>query len=169
MKNRLTVVDGTGQDRKAPRPKYGLARALYEVVDACGGATFEQIVKYLPAAIIDAKQVASRKKIAHNLYHCVYRGYLVHQGEARYKTADTKGHWFIAPLSYYNARQQYLDDLKSSSKPRVRNSLIEEHMEALSLETRDDRSASVPGWVWPLMALVGIGMFGLGLIAGLLI
>jgi len=106
MHRKLSVVDGREGGKFAPSPHRGLIKALYDTIDACGGADLRQIKKYLPAAIDSSSQVASTKKIEKSLYSAVYRGYLVHSPQNDY--------WKIAPLSYYNARQQVMQDLKDN-------------------------------------------------------
>jgi len=101
---KLRAVDGTGHGKLAPSPHRGLIKALYDTIDACGGADLRQIKKYLPAAIDSSSQVASTRKIEKSLYSAVYRGYLVHNPQNDY--------WKIAPISYYNERQRVMQDLK---------------------------------------------------------
>jgi len=104
MGSKLTVVDGTGEGRLAPSPHRGLIKAIYDTVDACGGADLRQIKKYLPAAIDNVTQIATTRKIEKSLYAAVYRGYLVHNPQSDY--------WKIAPLSYYNERQRVMQENK---------------------------------------------------------
>lgn len=107
MRSKLSaVIDGTGGNKLAPSPHRGLIKALYETVDACGGANMGQIKKYLPAAIDNFSQVATTKKIEKSLYSAVYRGYLVH--------SPTNDYWKIAPLSYYKERQRIMQQLKDN-------------------------------------------------------
>jgi len=108
MNRKLKVVDGTGHGKLAPSPHRGLIKAIYDTIEACGGADLKQIKKYLPAAIDNSSQIASTKKIEKALYACVYRGYLVHNPQNDY--------WAIAPLSYYKTRQEVLKDLKDHPK-----------------------------------------------------
>ncbi len=98
------VIDGSGSST-APRPKRGLTRALYDTVEACGGADFSTVRKYLPAAVENISQIISRKKIERGLYDAVYRGYLIHDSAHKM--------WRIAPHSYWEARQEYLEQLHS--------------------------------------------------------
>jgi len=103
MRDKLKLIDGTGRDKLAPRPHHGLIRALYDTVEACGGANLKQIKEYLPAAIDNIGQVLRKGKLNRALYHAVYNGYLVHDPE--------KGYWKIAPRSYYEARQEFTAEL----------------------------------------------------------
>jgi hypothetical protein len=105
MKNELKVVDGTSSGGRAPRPKRGLTRALYDTVEACGGADYATVRKYLPAAVENITQIISRKKIERGLYDAVYRGYLIHDSAHKM--------WRVAPASYYEVRQDYLTTLHS--------------------------------------------------------
>lgn len=105
MGRKLKVIDGTGDGKFAPSPHRGLVKALYETVDACGGADITQIKKYLPAAIENINQVLTTSKIEKSLYNAVYRGYLVHN--------PSTGYWQVAPISYYKARQEVIKDIES--------------------------------------------------------
>jgi len=106
MGSNLKIVDGTGKGLLAPSPHRGLIKALYDTVDACGGADMRQIKKYLPAAIDNVAQVATTRKIEKSLYSAVYRGYLVHNPQNDY--------WKIAPISYYNERQRIMQENKDN-------------------------------------------------------
>jgi len=106
MGSNLKIVDGTGKGQLAPSPHRGLIKALYDTVDACGGADLRQIKKYLPAAIDNVTQIATTRKIEKSLYSAVYRGYLVHNPQNDY--------WKIAPLSYYNERQRIMQENKDN-------------------------------------------------------
>jgi hypothetical protein len=106
MNERLKLVD----DKYAPRPHHGLMRAVYDTVDACGGANLKQIKQYLPAAIDNIGQVLKKGRLNRSLYHAVYRGYLVHDGKS--------GYWKIAPMSYYKARQDHCDELAEARTMR---------------------------------------------------
>lgn len=109
MKKDLKVIDGS-KDKFAPPPHHGLIRAIYDTVDACGGANLAQIKKYLPAAIDNISQVLRKKRLQRALYSCVYRGYLIHD--------DTRKpeYWQIAPLEYYDKRQAYCKDMEARVK-----------------------------------------------------
>lgn len=104
MTAKLKAIDGSGS-KVAPRPTRGLLRAIYDTVDACGGANFKTVRKYLPAAIEDIGQVVSKKKIERCLYNAVYRGYLIHDSD--------HAMWKIAPVSYYVARQEHLAEIEA--------------------------------------------------------
>ena len=80
-------------------------RAVYDTIDACGGANLTQIKKYLPAAIDNIGQVMRKKRLTRALYNAVYRGYLIHD--------DTRkpDYWQIAPIDYYTARQEHVKEL----------------------------------------------------------
>lgn len=100
MKNKLTVVENA---KYAPRPHHGLLRALYDTVEACGGANIKQIKEYLPAAIDNITQVLRKGRLNRGLYHAVYKGYLIFDPRKKY--------WTIAPRNYYDIRQAHCDQL----------------------------------------------------------
>jgi hypothetical protein len=98
----MKVVPHIG--KKAPLPQRGVSKALYETVESMAGpATFREVWDLLPAAIDSSSQIGTKKKILQSLQGMVYRGYFVHD--------ENGGRWNIAPLSYYEARQQYIHDL----------------------------------------------------------
>jgi len=108
MSSKLKVIDGSAGGKHAPRPSRGLTRAIYDTVDACGGADMKTVRKYLPAAIENINQVVSRKKIKQALYNAVYRGYLIHDPD--------HDHWKVAPISYYVSRQEHLAEIEAHTK-----------------------------------------------------
>ena len=111
----LKVLDGS-RTELAPRPKrHGPTRLLYDVVDAMGGeATTAEIKKYLPAAVTDAKDVITQKKLNGALKRCVYLGYLVVLGD-KYK---------VAPMAYYESRQDYVKELRDKYNKKDPSELI---------------------------------------------
>lgn len=106
MKDKLKVIDG-GKTDYAPRPHHGLVRALYDTVDACGGANLEQIKKYLPAAVDNIAQVLRKKRLQRALYNAVYSGYLIHDD------TKAKAYWQIAGIDYYTARQAHVKEIEA--------------------------------------------------------
>ena len=108
-KSNIKAIDGGAGAEHAPRPHHGLIRALYDTVDACGGATLDQIRRYLPAAIDNISQVMRKNRLKKALYNAVYRGYLIHD--------DTKDeeYWHVAPIDYYNARQEHVKEIEARS------------------------------------------------------
>ena len=145
--NKVTVIDGTGEEPNAPRPQRGLIKAVYDTIEACGGADFEQIRKYLPAAIEHINQVVTKKKIEKILYNAVYHGYLVHDNTG----VTNKGYWKIAPLSYYNIRHAIIAEQKSKGVKRAKRG---SYTRAI---------ARRPLWHWQFISAV----FGVGLMVGL--
>lgn len=114
---KLKAISGRKQD-KAPSPSHGLIKAVYETVDALGGGTEKQVYKYLPAAILDSKQITTHKRLTKVLKSAVYRGYLIHDsGTDSYR---------VAPKSYYDARVKYVLSLKSTPKGYGRTMVKEE-------------------------------------------
>jgi hypothetical protein len=108
----LGVIDGTKQ-KTAPRPsRRGLMRAIYETVEALGGATPQQILKYLPAAIDDITGIIKGNKLKRAIYSSVYDGYLIHNKE--------NDHYYIAPIDYYEQRQKWLKECQKRSRKGVK-------------------------------------------------
>ncbi len=142
-------IDGTGHDKQAPRPYRGMIQAVFDCIDACGGATFKQVQKYLPAAVQHTSQMLTKKKLEKVLYNAVYHGYLVHDSTG----ITDKGYWKIAPLSYYNARRAIIDDLKENRVPRP-------------TKTSYPNFFPRPLWHWHLILSVAALSFLGGLILG---
>ena len=146
---KLRAIDGT-QKTVAPQPVRGLAKLVYQVVKELGGASEQQIKKYLPAVTDDADQYINKKKFDACLYSCVYSGYLITDG-SKYR---------IAPRSYYEARQEVV----ASNKARH-----------LSGETKRDPKETIrerfvyerPLWHWWILASVGVITACVGYIGGL--
>lgn len=148
---KLKAIDGTGS-KVAPRPTRGLLRAVYDTIDACGGADFKTVRKYLPAAIEDISQVVSKKKIERCLYNAVYRGYLIHDSDHEV--------WKIAPVSYYVARQEHLAEIEAHV---VRAGKYKDRGHELKVIPRQPLTFSQ---VHLLLAAVG-GAFLVGLLCGM--
>jgi hypothetical protein len=95
----------------APLPKRGLLKAVFDTIEGLGGASEQEVYKYLPAAITVSNQVVTHKKLKASLVSGVYRGFLIH---------DSANHKYrIAPMSYYKARMEYIDNLEHQhTQPR---------------------------------------------------
>jgi hypothetical protein len=134
---------------RAPLPKRGIIRAVVETVQGLGGATEQQVYKYLPASILKSDQVITHKKLKSALISGVYRGYLVHDPKLnQYK---------LAPMSYFQERCKYFDTLPSS-KGRAENHRPQVRMEPVKFEDRYEGIViHIPASAVP---------FALGLIAG---
>ena len=142
-------IDGTGDDKKAPRPQRGMTKAVFDCIDACGGANFKQVQKYLPAAIQNSGQIITKKRLEKVLYSAVYQGYLVHDSRG----ITDKGYWKVAPLSYYNARKVIISDLKRHPrKRRLKPSALHDPH---------------PMWHWHLLVSIAAFAYLLGLISGM--
>lgn len=97
--------------KKAPPPQRGMSKAIYETLDTLSGpATFKEVWDLLPAAIDNSHQLGTKKKIHQTITGMVYRGYFIHDNAA--------DRWSIAPLSYYEARQKYIDERKADPSER---------------------------------------------------
>lgn len=128
----------------APKPNHGVVAAIYEVVEALGGATEEQVYRYLPAAIKDDKKVTHRV-LSKQLYNAVYRGYLIHTPDGYYK---------IAPMSYYISRNAFVRKQVQDSRKRS----------GKNVDPRRVVHLPVPGWK---LATLFFGGFLLGWMLGL--
>lgn len=107
--NTMKLIDGTS-GKRAPSPaRKGLMRAIYDTVDALGGASKQQIRKYLPAAIDDISGLVSTKKLDRAIYSSVYDGYLIHNPD--------NDKYFIAPIDYYKSRRDWLAKCRERSTP----------------------------------------------------
>jgi hypothetical protein len=138
----LKAIDGT-KTTKAPAPKRGLSLAIFETIDGLGGATLAQVKRYLPAAITETNQVASPKKLLTALQNGIYRGYFISDGKI----------FRIAPRSYYNARQAYMNSLKgrrADHTPEFRPTKLPDLPEA---KTGSD-SLQINWWLLLLVAVL---------------
>lgn len=118
---KLHVIDGTG-GKRAPSPtRKGLMRAIYETVDALGGASRHQIEKYLPAAIDDIKGLVRRKQLDRAIYSCVYDGYLIHNPD--------NDRYYVAPIDYYKARREWLQECSARSRVGVKKRKGSKHVD----------------------------------------
>lgn len=147
-KRQLTPISGSDMER-APAPKRGMLRAVYDTVEALGGGTVANIKEYLPAAITESSQVVTKKKLEKYLYAAVYNGYLITQG----------GYYRIAPKSYYEARQKIIKEQKDrvvSKKPG---------------EDAPPHEFIVyrPLWHWALIISVGVAAFSSGMMIGAMV
>ena len=154
MKPKVKVVDGT-DTRRAPPPTKGLTKALYETIHALGGAKEGEIRAFLPAAITDSSQVATKKKIATALKNAVYWGYLITDG----------AYYRIAPLSYYKSRQQYIREL---GEERRKNKILEAAAGIIQSNHKDAGGYPV-GYVMFVGAISTALGFGLGMLVTMLV
>jgi len=96
--------------KQAPAPKRGFIRAVYETIDGLGGANEAQIRKYLPAAVTQTNQIATKKQLHQALSNGVGRGYFIHDGKFKM--------YRIAPISYYNERRRVVRGYKRSDSSK---------------------------------------------------
>lgn len=145
----MKVVRTTKGEGPAPRPQRGLQAVLYDVVKDCGECTEEEIKYMLPSATDNAKLYMDGKKVHAGLLNAKSSGYLVHE--------PTKDVWRIAPYSYYQARQEWLND---PERPRQRRLPVPRKQpgapETVTIFRHD----------WRVTILAGIAAFLLGFVVG---
>jgi hypothetical protein len=156
-KTKVTVIDGTKQT-VAPSPQRGLVKLVYQTVKELERATEAQIKKYLPVIAEDATLYMDKKKFESCLYSAVYSGYLI----------TDKGQYRVAPLSYYEARQEIVAENKANF-----NAGNGRKVKKRKHPKQDQVTYVRPMWHWTLIASVGVITlcvgFLLGLITGLLL
>ena len=140
----------TRSKKIAPQPKRGLLKAVFDTVEGLGGASETEVYKYLPAAITASSQVVTHKKLKAALTSAVYRGFLI------YDPANRK--FRIAPMTYYKARVEYMDNLELKP-PRIKA------RETVEIDTVTD--LPVAWWVILLM-FVSLSSFLAGYVVGVL-
>lgn len=158
----LSLINGPNTGKLAPKPKYGLVRAIYSVLEALGPAHYRQIVEFLPAAIMKANQVATDKKIQKCLSNGVYRGYFEHSEYDSDHPATLrkikKGTFQIAKEDFYNSRQKAIEDLDHrpyANRKRKPNEIVKTEIKIVNN--------------WPLIISIGIACFMAGLSIGIFV
>ena len=121
MPKKLRTVDGKDK-LKAPRPqRAGIVQIIYDVLDAWEKLDFDSIIKNIPAAITSTQQIFKRAQVRKALYSGVYSGFFIHVSDpnnpSRHKATE-RGHWKIAPLSYYEARRDHIKNLPGEPRRR---------------------------------------------------
>ena len=138
----------------APRPpRRSIVRILYDTIEAIGGdgATEQEIVEMLPAAITDAKDMLpfmDRARLRTNLMSQVYGGYFLYDPNAN--------RFRIASLAYYNARREYIKTHDRTPRP---------------FRQHPHTNAPVVRYVTNWFLLVGVSLFSfvLGLLLGIVV
>ncbi len=161
--SRLSLIDGKDVGELAPKPRAGLVKIIYEILEALGQAHYRKIKEYIPAAVTKASQVTTEVKLKRCLYNGVYRGYFQHEDTKgnmmmRSEKNIKRGTWKIASLDYYNQRQSYLtemanDDLRHKHQPEK----IQQDIDIIK-ETN-----------WPITVAVGVSCFLAGLSIGVFV
>lgn len=149
----MKVIDGTKSKGTAPSPSRGLIKAVYYCVAELGGATYDQVRRYLPAAIDSASQIATPAKLERCLKNAVYRGYLIH---------DSTDHFRVAPIEYYEERQRYLQEVEART---VRDGVPKKKIRMPVQEFIYAR----PMWHWSVIVGVGLGGFMAGWFFGVMV
>lgn len=87
----------------APRPQKGIVQGCYDALDALAGPSrLDQIIKLLPASDLEPEQYIDADRLKGVMQSGKSWGYFTFD-------PDTQK-WWIAPRSYYVARQEYLHD-----------------------------------------------------------
>jgi len=125
-----------------------MLRALYDAVEAAGSVAKLSEIKELLPLTDDAHRLMKKSAINHGLYNAVYSGYLVHNPKD-----DT---YRIAPLSYYEARQQVVLEtrVKNADRPKSPRMPKRERHEVIYLTN------------WKVVAIVGWVSFFAGVVLG---
>jgi hypothetical protein len=151
--SKLRAIDGT-KTTVAPQPRRGLAKLVYQVVKELGGASTEQIKKYLPAVSDDVHDFLDKKKFENCLYSCVYSGYLITDGD-KYR---------LAPLDYYEARQEIVSRPRSTTDNGRGTNKKKRH----SNPPPDTVEYIRPMFHWLVLASIAVITGCVGFLAGLL-
>ena len=149
------VVDGTGNEKKAPRPRVrGPVQVVYDTIEGLGGAAKRiEIIRYIPAAIVETQQAYTQKQVAQALQNGRYRGYWIHD-----PNSDV---FSIAPISYYQSRQEFINAGPEGKRKRKRRSTKPE-------KPIGDTHIIIKNNYW-LIATVGLLCFIVGCGVGILI
>lgn len=143
------LVDGT-DTRRAPAPKHGLQRAVFKTVEALERATEKAVYEMIPAAITQGNQVVSHKKLLRSLKNGVYRGYFITE----------KNIFRIAPLSYYQARQEYIKNL-----PGIPQASHDGHQPLYEFEQVDGITIHISSAILRVLKLIGFVLLFAGAVA----
>ena len=91
----------------APCPQKGLSKRVYQTIDACGQASFIEVQKYLPAAMVRNSIKYDRVKLERCLSMLEYRGFIQKVGD-KYR---------IAPYEYFAVRDEWLTKNTTMNTP----------------------------------------------------
>ncbi len=144
----MKAIDGTKRGY-APRPtRASMLRALYDAVEAAGSVAKIREIKELLPLTDDAHRLLKKSAIDHGLYNAVYSGYLVHNPKD-----DT---YRIAPLSYYEARQQVVLETRKKNAETLKT----------PRQSRRAKHEVVFVTNWKLTAVLSWAAFFIGLVTG---